>query len=90
MGRKGPGKKPFPRLLPCLLYTSYEKIEKSFQKAWEKVQAYYEEQGMSDLLQSDPGSMAQEDETAVSYTHLERMSRRVNHHPPTVVILVLR
>ena len=24
---------------------AYEKIEKSFQKAWEKVQAYYEEQG---------------------------------------------
>lgn len=42
---------------------AYNKIEKSFQKAWEKVQAYYEEQGMSDLLQSDPGSMAQEDET---------------------------
>ena len=42
---------------------AYEKIEKSFQNAWKKVEAYYEEQGMSDLLQPDPGSMAQEDET---------------------------
>lgn len=39
---------------------AYGKIEKLFQKAWEKVQAYYEEQGMSDLLQSGPDSMEQE------------------------------